>query len=341
MSSPSDSVNAAQAAGEHRVMHAALLDDEIRPHNERFRVAARVGPGDRVLDIGCGTGQSTREAAREAARAAAGGSVLGVDLSAPAIELARQLTVREGLSNVSYQRADAQVHPFPAGYFDLCISRFGTMFFADPVAAFANIGTALRPGGRLVMLVWQTRERNEWSTAIRRAIAGPDVSVPEPAAPSPGPEVHSPGSGVHSPGQGVHSPGQVPHDVVPGAHSPGQVPHDVVPGAHSPGQPAGRPDPFALGDPESARGVLAASGFIGVGFAEVDEPVYYGPDPDVAYDLVLGLRDPKELLNGLDAAAAGQARQRLRAVLADHDTGGGVYFGSRAWIVTARRPGPP
>jgi SAM-dependent methyltransferase len=284
MSSPSDPVNAAQAAGEHRVIHAALLDDEIRPHNERFRAAARVGPGARVLDIGCGTGQSTREAAR----AAVTGTVLGVDLSAPAIELARELTEREGLRNVSYLRADAQVHTFPAGHFDLCISRFGTMFFADPVAAFANIGTALRPGGRLVMLVWQARERNEWSTAIRRAIAGPDVSAPDHVA-------------------------------------------------HGAGLAAGRPDPFTLGDPEPARGVLAASGFTGATFTEVDDPVYYGPDPDVAYDLVLGLRDPQELLAGLDAAAAGRARQRLRAVLAEHDTGGGVYFGSRAWIVTARR----
>ncbi len=298
MSSPPDSVNAAQGAGEHRVMHAALFDDEIRPHNERFRAAARVGPGDRVLDIGCGTGQSTREAAR----AAAGGSVLGVDLSAPAIELARQLSANERLGNVIYLRADAQVHPFPAGHFDLCISRFGAMFFADPVAAFANIGTALRPGGRLVMLVWQARERNEWSTAIRRAIAGPDISAPDQAA-----------------------------------HSAGQAPHRAGQGAGVAGQPGGRPDPFALGDPESARGVLAAAGFTGAGFAEVDEPVYYGPDPGEAYDLVLGLRDPKELLAGLDAAAAGRARERLRAVLAEHDTGSGVYFGSRAWIVTARR----
>ena len=68
-----------------------------------------------MLDIGCGTGQSTREAAR----AAAGGSVLGVDLSAPAIELARQLSANERLGNVIYLRADAQVHPFPAGHFDL------------------------------------------------------------------------------------------------------------------------------------------------------------------------------------------------------------------------------
>lgn len=69
----------------------------------------------------------------------------------------------------------------------------------------------------------------------------------------------------------------------------------------------------------------------------MEEPVYYGPDPDVAYDLVFGLRDPQELLADLDAAAAGRARQRLPAVLAEHDTGSGVYFGSRAWIVTARR----
>jgi SAM-dependent methyltransferase len=283
MSRPPESVNAAQAAGEHRVIHAALFDDEIRPHNERFRAAARIGPGDRVLDIGCGTGQSTREAAR----AAAGGSVLGVDLSAPAVELARQISEREGLRNVSYLQADAQAHTFPPGRFDVCISRFGTMFFADPVAAFANIGAALRPGGRLVMLVWQARERNEWSTAIRRAIAGPDAGAP---------------------------------------------------GGRDTGTPAGGSDPFALGDPETARGILAAAGFAEAGFAEVDEPVYYGPDPDAAYELVLGLRDPRELLAAMDAAAAGRARQRLHATLAERDTGSGVYFGSRAWIVTARRP---
>jgi SAM-dependent methyltransferase len=308
MSSSSDSVNAAQAAGEHRVINAALFDDEIRPHNDRFRAAARVGPGDRVLDIGCGTGQSTREAAR----AAVGGSVLGVDLSAPAIELARQLTEHEGLRNVAYLRADAQVHPFPAGHFDLCISRFGTMFFADPVAALANIGSALRPGGRLVMLVWQARERNEWSTAIRRALAGPDIPARRPDRGARGPDL-----GVHGTDLGVH-----------GA--------DL--GVHGADEPAGRPDPFALGDPEVTRGVLAAAGFTGAGFAEVNEPVYYGPDPDVAYDLVLGLRDPKELLAGLDAAAAERARQRLRLVLTEHATGGGVHFGSRSWIVTARRP---
>jgi len=174
MSNPPEWVNAKQAAGEHRIIHAALFDEEVRPYNERFRAAARVRPGDRVLDIGCGTGQSTREAAR----AAVGGSVLGVDLSAQAVELARRLSEQEGLRNVTFRQADAQVHRFPPRHFDLCISRFGTMFFADPVAAFANTGTALRPGGRLVILVWQGRDRNEWSTAIRQAIGDPDAVRP-------------------------------------------------------------------------------------------------------------------------------------------------------------------
>jgi ubiquinone/menaquinone biosynthesis C-methylase UbiE len=131
--------NFEQAAGEHRIRYAALFDAEVRLHNERFHAAAGVRPGDRVLDIGCGTGQSTREAAR----AAVAGSALGVDLSAGALQLARRLSDDEGLSNVTYQQADAQVHRFPSARFDLCISRFGTMFFADPVTAFTNIGCAL------------------------------------------------------------------------------------------------------------------------------------------------------------------------------------------------------
>jgi SAM-dependent methyltransferase len=160
-------------------------DLELRSHNEVFRAAARVGPRDRVLDIGCGTGQSTREAAR----AAVDGSAVGVDLSAPMLERARRLSADQGLNNITYQRADAQVHHFPPARFDLCISRFGTMFFADPVAAFTNIGRALRPAARLVLLVWQERERNEWATAIRRALTtgpaaprGPDpFSLADPA----------------------------------------------------------------------------------------------------------------------------------------------------------------
>jgi SAM-dependent methyltransferase len=102
------------------------------------------------------------------------GSALGVDTSVPAIERARELAEAQGVSNVTFEQADAQVHRFPRERFDLAISRFGTMFFSDPVPAFTNIGRALRPAGRLVMMVWQAHDRNEWEMAIRRSLTGPD-----------------------------------------------------------------------------------------------------------------------------------------------------------------------
>jgi SAM-dependent methyltransferase len=121
-----------------------------------------------VLDIGCGTGQATRDAAR----AAEPGHALGVDLSARMIELARRLAASQDIGNVSFEQADAQIYPFPAGSFDVAISRTGTMFFGDPAAAFANIGRALRPGGRLVMLVWQGPGPNEWGPRTQRRAGG-------------------------------------------------------------------------------------------------------------------------------------------------------------------------
>jgi ubiquinone/menaquinone biosynthesis C-methylase UbiE len=137
-------------------------DAELRQHHEVLLRACEVLPHDQVLDIGCGTGQTTRAAAR----IAQAGRALGVDISAPAIAHARELGTADGLHNVAFEHADAQVHRFPPASFDLAISRFGTMFFGDPVAAFANIGRALRPAGRLVMMVWQAHERNEWAVAI-------------------------------------------------------------------------------------------------------------------------------------------------------------------------------
>jgi len=263
-------------AGEHRIRHADVFDAEASRHNARFRAAAGVGPRDRVLDIGCGTGQSTRDAAR----AAVAGSALGVDLSAQMLEYARRLSAREGLRNVTYLQADAQVHRFPPEHFDLCLSRFGAMFFADPAAAFANLRRALRPGARLVLMAWQDRDRNEWSCAIRDSLTE-GMAAPVPAA-------------------------------------------------------AG-PHPFTLADPAIARAILTSAGFTDISFADVREPVYYGPDSVAAYDVVVGLRSARDLLDGLDAAAAGPALRRLRATLAAHDTGNGVFFGARSWIIAARR----
>jgi SAM-dependent methyltransferase len=133
-----------------------FFDEELRPHNDRLRAAAAIRPGERVLDVGCGAGQTSLEAAR------AGGHVLGVDVSARMLERARQ----RAAGSAEFVLADAQTHPFEPASFDAVISRCGLMFFADPAAAFANLCCALRPGGRLVGLIWQRYADNEWATAL-------------------------------------------------------------------------------------------------------------------------------------------------------------------------------
>jgi SAM-dependent methyltransferase len=143
-----------------------FYDVELRAHHEHLRASYGIYLTDRVLDIGCGTGLTTREAARAAAQ----GRVVGIDVSERMLERARELTAAEGLDNVRYELGDAQVHRFEPAGFDVAISRFGTMFFSDPPAAFANIAAALRPKGRLVLLVWRGREDNEWALAIAAAL---------------------------------------------------------------------------------------------------------------------------------------------------------------------------
>ena len=162
--------------------HADAFDRSLDAYRDRFAAAADVQPGDRVLDIGCGTGQTTREAAR-VARA---GSALGVDLSSRMIELARRRAVEEGLGNVAFEQVDAQVHPFEPQAFDVAISRTGAMFFGDPVQAFTNIARALKPGARLALLTWQPLARNEWIREFVAAFAaGRDLAGPPPSAPGP------------------------------------------------------------------------------------------------------------------------------------------------------------
>jgi SAM-dependent methyltransferase len=151
-----------------------FYDVELSAHHEHLRAAYGINPGDEVLDIGCGTGLTTREAAH----AAAPGHVVGVDVSERMLERARELTADEGLDNVRYELGDAQVHRFEPAGFDVAISRFGTMFFSDPAAAFANIAAALRPNARLVLLIWQRRQHNEWMRAINAALGDTAESPP-------------------------------------------------------------------------------------------------------------------------------------------------------------------
>jgi ubiquinone/menaquinone biosynthesis C-methylase UbiE len=251
-------------------------DTELQRHNAVLHSAWDIRPRDHVLDVGCGGGQTTRDAAR----LAEAGSALGVDISASMIERAQALAEAEGLHNVAFVHADASDHRFPPDEFDVVISRFGTMFFADPVAAFANLVRSLRHSGRLVMMVWQDAERNEWEVSIRRALAI-DVAVP--------------------------------------AASP------TV------------PDAFSLANPSTIERILDASGLADITLTGVQEPVYYGAHVAAALDWVCGFSSTKEALRQMAPADRERSLAALRETLAAHDTGHGIWFDSRAWIVTARR----
>lgn len=168
--------------GAHWAEHADRYDASVAPHGRHLHAAAGISAGVHVLDVGCGCGASTRLAAR----AAVDGGALGVDLSSRMLERARQRARDEGLTNVGFEQADAQVHAFEDQAFDVVISRFGAMFFGDPVAAFTNIGRALRPGGRLALLAWRRLTENEWLSAIRGALAA-GRALPAPPVGAPGP----------------------------------------------------------------------------------------------------------------------------------------------------------
>lgn len=166
--------------GDYWAGHADAFDRSMAAYDPVLLGAAALHPGEHVLDVGCGTGRTTREAARLCAP----GHALGVDLSARMIEVARAGAA--GLVNASFEQADAQVHDFGAGLYDVLLSRTGVMFFGEPAVAFGNLARALRPGGRLALLVWQPYPENEWIQVLRAALAaGRDLPVPPPGAPGP------------------------------------------------------------------------------------------------------------------------------------------------------------
>ena len=182
---PVDSSNGQQlrawdgGEGEYWAENAEYFDRSVAAYHEPLFTTAEIGERDQVLDVGCGTGQTTRDAAR----AAATGSALGVDLSSRMLDHARRRAAEEGVTNATFAQGDAQIHPFDPGRYDIAISRTAAMFFGDHVAAFANIGRALRPGGRLVLVTWQPLAGNEWIREISGALAGGrDLPAPPPDA---------------------------------------------------------------------------------------------------------------------------------------------------------------
>ena len=159
----------------HWITNQARYDRMHAPFTALILDAAALRPGGNVLDVGCGCGGTTLAAARLVAP----GQAAGLDLSAPMLARARADAEAASLANAVFQQGDAQVHPLEPGTFGTVISRFGVMFFADPVAAFANIRSATRPGGRLVFACWQPMAANQWMLVPGAALAE-HLPLPDP-----------------------------------------------------------------------------------------------------------------------------------------------------------------
>jgi SAM-dependent methyltransferase len=169
-------------SGSRWVMSADERDAVLAPVASALLAAAAPAPGAAVLDVGCGCGATTLAVAESVGPT---GSAVGLDLSEPMLAFARQRALGRAAANVSFTQADAQTHPLVPNSVELVVSRFGTMFFDDPVAAFANLARALRPGGRLCLATWRPLLDNEWLTAPG-AVLLEHTEMPEASADGPG-----------------------------------------------------------------------------------------------------------------------------------------------------------
>ncbi|WP_437647416.1 class I SAM-dependent methyltransferase [Sorangium sp. So ce362] len=171
-----------EVAGPKWVALHDVISAQIRPLGALAMDRAGLAAGERVLDVGCGIGDTTLELGR---RVGPGGAVVGVDVSAPMLDRARAAALSAGAANVAFENADAQTAALP-GPFDVLYSRFGVMFFADPAAAFANLRKALRPGARLAFVCWRSLQENPWLFVPTLAVAR-HLPLPQPDPHAPGP----------------------------------------------------------------------------------------------------------------------------------------------------------
>ncbi len=180
--------NAEQAAywngrvGQRWTNRQDFMDAVLAPISSAVLDRAAAAPGEHVIDIGCGCGATSLELAQ---RVGPSGRVLGVDISQPMLARARQRTPQG--AQLAFEITDATIYPFAAGETDLLFSRFGVMFFAQPVQSFANLRTALRPGGRLVFVCWREPRLNPWLVLPVQAAYQHVPKLPEMSPEDPGP----------------------------------------------------------------------------------------------------------------------------------------------------------
>ena len=264
-------------AGQHWVQHEDRHDRMLASLTSRLMSTAGISGTDKILDIGCGCGETSRIAARQAAD----GEVLGVDISAPMLARARVRAEEEGLANLRFEEADAATAQLPAAYYDLVLSRFGVMFFDDARAAFENISRSLRPGGRLAFLCWREVMQNE-------------------------------------------------HIVVPFS----------VLAAHAPPPDIGGPDapgPFSLADPERIRELLNDAGCTDIKVEPLHERLRLGADVPDALAYFSEHPAASSSITAMDEATLAKVADELAEAIRPYQTPEGVFFGSAAWLVTARR----
>lgn len=169
------------AAGQSWVAEQETLDGMLKPFEELLVEVALAKPRASVLDVGCGTGGTTLAVKR---RLSAESRCVGIDISEPMLALARRRAEREG-TTVSFLCGDAELYAFERSSFDLFLSRFGVMFFTDPVRAMANLRQAARDGAELCFQVWRSPAENPFMTTAERAAAPmlPDLPARDPDAP--------------------------------------------------------------------------------------------------------------------------------------------------------------
>lgn len=183
------SSNAAQieywntSAGETWARFQEALDRQVEPLGLAAMDVLCPAEGEHIVDIGCGCGQTSLALA---ARVRPSGSVVGVDISQPMLDVAFRRPRTADLQ-VTFRKLDAQTGDLGDDLFDAAFSRFGVMFFSDPVAAFANIRASLKPGGRLAFVCWRALNENPWMQAPLQAALPllPPLAPPDPAAPGP------------------------------------------------------------------------------------------------------------------------------------------------------------